>query len=141
LPRQIAQPFTDWETFCRTLVEIRCGLDATNETVAWHPKLAGPPDEIGSSEVSFTGVEVLRAAALARLLLPANVQIVAPLAVLGPKLAQVALEFGATHLGYMAADGQVLDHPLAASQAMLDELRGACSTTAIKEEGISVITL
>ena len=63
---------------------------------------------------AFTGVDILRAIALARLLLPANVKIMAPLATLGPKLAQVALEFGASHLGCVAADGEMPGDPLTA---------------------------
>jgi 2-iminoacetate synthase ThiH len=82
----------------------------------------------------FTGVEVLRAIALARLLLPAEVEVRAPLATLGPKLAQVALDFGASHLGYAALDGQTPDDPLVAPAAMLDELLNGCLRTSPREE-------
>ena len=71
---------------------------------------------------NFTGVEVLRAIALARLVLPAEIEVRAPLATLGPKLAQVALEFGASHLGYVAPDGQTPNDPLMADPSVLDEL-------------------
>ena len=72
----------------------------------------------------FTGVEVLRAIALARLVLPAEIEVRAPLATLGPKLAQVALDFGASHLGYVALDGQTPNDPLVADPSVLDELSG-----------------
>ena len=134
IPYQIAQPLADWETFCRELLAVRRELGATSEPAAWYPKVSRPPDEDGSSDGNFTGVEVLRAIALARLLLPANVQIVAPLATLGPKLAQVALEFGASHLGYVAADGPIPDGPLVADPRVLDELLGSCLPTALKED-------
>jgi hypothetical protein len=133
LPRPIAQPLTDWEAFCRRLLEFRCQAYAACEPVAWHPEVSRLPDEEGSLHDRFTGVDLLRAIALARLLLPANVQIVAPLATLGPKLAQVALEFGATHLGYLATDGNEFESPMLVSRSVLDELRGSCSRTMLRE--------
>jgi len=134
LPRHIAQPLTDRETLCRELLALRDDLAATGETAAWYPQIARPPDENGPSADNFTGVEVLRAIALARLLLPASVQIIAPLATLGPKLAQVALEFGATHIGYLAADGQLPAGPLLADPDVLEELQGSCMPTVLKED-------
>ncbi len=134
LPRHSAQPLTDWETLCRELLALRDDLAATGETVAWYPQVAWPPDENGPSADNFTGVEVLRAIVLARLLLPASVQIIAPLATLGPKLAQVALEFGATHIGYLAADGQLPAGPLLADPDVLEELQGSCMPTVLKED-------
>ncbi len=79
----------------------------------------------------ITGVEVLRAIALARLVLPAEIEVRAPLATLGPKLAQVALDFGASHLGYVAPDGQTPNDPLVADPSVLDELLGSISRTEI----------
>jgi hypothetical protein len=134
LPRQIAQPLTEWVTYCRQLIALREELGTSSEPVAWYPKVNRTPDENASSDDDYTGVEVLRAIALARLLLPENVQIVAPLASLGPKLAQVALEFGATHLGYMACDGQPLENPLSIKIDELNELQRSCSPTSLKEE-------
>ena len=135
LPRQIAQPLSDWEPFCKALIETRRELEATRETVLWFPQVTEPPDTHGVCDGDFTGVDVLRAIALARLVLPANVQIVAPLSTLGPKLAQVALEFGAEHLGFAASDdGQSPDRPLMADRGLLDELRGSCSPTPLKED-------
>ena len=74
-------------------------------------------------------MEILRAIALARLILPAEVEVQAPLGTLGPKLAQVALEFGASHLGYVAPDGQVPSDPLVADPGVLEELLGSCLPT------------
>jgi 2-iminoacetate synthase ThiH len=91
------------------------------------------PDENASND-DYTGVEVLRAIALARLLLPENVQIVAPLTTIGPKLAQVALDFGATHLGYVGSNGEPLEGPLAVNVDELKELQQSNAPTALKEE-------
>ena len=85
----------------------------------WYPIVGQPSD----------GVGVLRAIALARLVLPAEVEVQAPLAALGPKLAQVALEFGASHLGYAAPDGKKSDDPLVADPGALDELLQSISRT------------
>ncbi len=134
LPRQIAQSLSEWDEFCRTLVDTRYQLHATSDAIAWYPQVTEPPDAHGMADKDFTGVDVLRAIALARLVLPANVQIVAPLAALGPKLAQVALEFGASHLGFVGSNGQLSDGPLAADQSVLNELRGSCMQTTLKEE-------
>jgi hypothetical protein len=134
LPRQVAQPLAEWETYCRQLIAFRDELGATSEPVAWYPKVNGSPDENASSKDDYTGVEVLRAVALARLLLPENVQIVAPLAALGPKLAQVALDFGATHLGFVTCDGQPLESPLAVNADELKELQRSSSPTVMKED-------
>ena len=79
-------------------------------------------------------MEVLRAIALARLVLPAEIEVRAPLATLGSKLAQVALDFGASHLGYVAPEGQTPNDPLVADPSVLDELLGSCHPTSLKEE-------
>jgi hypothetical protein len=134
LPHQISQPLTDWQTFCRELVATRVELAESNEPAAWYPSVSRPPDENGASHDNYTGVEVLRAVALARLVLPAGVEIVAPLATLGAKLAQVALDFGATHLGYVAADGQPLENRLAVNTDDLKEFERSCPLTTLKEE-------
>ena len=88
----------------------------------------------GVCDGEFTGVDVLRAIALARLVLPANVRIAAPLSTLGPKLAQVAREFGASHVGFIDGEGRMSDCPQAADREVLDELQGSCSPTPLKEE-------
>ena len=139
LPRLIGQPLTDWETFCRTLLATRGEVGTAGSPVAWHPAVTRPPDEDCSADGCFTGSDVLRAVALARLLLPANVQVVAPLATLGPKLAHVALEFGAASVGFVAMDGHAPDHPLVADPSVLDELLGSCLTTALEEEPKSAV--
>lgn len=118
---QIAQPLTDWETFCRALLETRRELAAVSDAVVWFPQVRQQPDTHGVHDGQYTGVDVLRAIALARLVLPARVRIVAPVSTLGPKLAQVALEFGASHVGF------------AAGSAELEELRAGCSPTPLKE--------
>ncbi len=69
--------------------------DTEVTTMFWYPIIDKPLDRDHTCDGGFTGAEVLRAIALARLLLPAEIQVQAPLATLGPKLAQVALDFGA----------------------------------------------
>ncbi len=129
LPRYVGQSLADWDTFCRTLIAMRGDLSSSGSARAWYPILGQPLDQERGCEDDFTGVDVLRAIALARLLLPAEVEVRAPLATLGAKLAQVALDFGATHLGYAAVDGQLPDDPLVAPAAMLDELLNGCLRT------------
>ena len=111
--------------------------NSAEESLAWYPLVTGPLDREGSADGSFTGVDVMRAIALARLLLPAGARIIAPLATLGPKLAQVALDFGATGLGYVAMDGHAASNPLMAEASVLDELLGSCLPTALNSDDSS----
>jgi hypothetical protein len=135
LPKQYGHRWIDWETFCNQLVSVRDGFAKPNIRVVWYPHTSRPPDEDGVSHLdNYTGVEVLRAVALARLLLPANVEIVAPLSTLGAKLAQVALDFGATHLGYVSDNGEPLENPLAVTADDLKEFEESCPLTTLKEE-------
>jgi hypothetical protein len=133
-PCYVGQSLADWDTFCHALIAMRGDLSCSGIAHAWYPILSEPLDQDHVCDGDFTGVEVLRAIALARLLLPAEVEVRAPLATLGPKLAQVALDFGASHLGYAALDGQTPDDPLVAPAAMLDELLNGCLRTSPREE-------
>ena len=92
-PRQIGLALTDWESFCRTLIALRSEFSPDSAAISWYPILGKPLDRNDGPDGDFTGAEVLRAIALARLVLPAEIQVRAPLATLGPKLAQVALGF------------------------------------------------
>ena len=130
-PKNIGLPLADWDSFCRALIAIRNEVRPNGATTAWYPILGKPLDPDHDCEGGFTGVEVLRAIALARLLLPAGVEVRAPLATLGPKLAQVALDFGAAHLGWVAPDGQTPADPLVADASLLDELLGSCLPTVV----------
>ena len=127
--RHIGQPLADWESFCTTLIAIRNEASTGGGAIAWYPILDQPLDGDHGCNGDFTGVEVLRAISLARLLLPAEVEVQAPLAMLGPKLAQVALDFGASHLGYVAVDGDTCDDPLVANSSLFNELLESVSTT------------
>jgi biotin synthase-like enzyme len=127
----MGQPLADWESFCRTLVATRDTVSRDEAVTAWYPVLNKPLDQDPGGDGDFSGVEVLRAIALGRLVLPPEIEVWAPLATLGPKLAQVALEFGASHLGYVAFDGQPPVDPLVADSAMFDELLGSISRTEI----------
>src|SRR5208283_3625441 len=117
-----------------TLIAIRGKCLLKSDRVFWYPIVTQPLDRGLGCDGNITGVDVLRAIALARLILPAKIQVLAPLATLGPKLAQVALDFGASHLGYVAPDGQVSDDPLLADPSVLEELLGSCLPTSLKEE-------
>ncbi len=136
----IGQGLADWESFCRTLIAIRGEASPSGEVPRngteyfWYPIVEQPLDRDLGWDGNITGAEVLRAIALARLVLPAAIEVRAPLAPLGPKVAQVALDFGAAHLGYVAADGQTPNDPLIADPSMLDELLGSCLPTRLKEE-------
>lgn len=133
-PQPIGQPLADWESFCRTLIATRGELLPGETATFWYPIAGRPFDGELGCDGGFTGVNVLRAIALARLILPAKVEVMAPLATLGPKLAQVALNFGASHLGYVAIDGQTPNDPLLAAPSLLDELLGSCQLTALEDE-------
>ncbi len=128
-PRNVGQVLTDWESFCRALIALRSDFSPRSAARSWYPILAKPLDRDDGCEGGFSGAEVLRAIALARLILPAGVEIMAPLATLGPKLAQVALNFGASHLGYVALDGQPSSNSLLADPSVLDELMESISET------------
>jgi hypothetical protein len=133
-PRHIGQAMTDWESFCRRLIALRGEVSPGGPKVFWYPIVGEPLDRDGRCQGDSSGEEVLRGIALARLLLPAEFIVQAPLAVLGPKLAQVALDFGASHLGYVAFDGQTPNHALVADPSLLDELLGSCLPTSLKAE-------
>lgn len=64
MPRQIAQPLTEWDAYCRRLIALRGELAASSELAAWYPQVNRTPDENASSDDDYTGVEVLRAIAL-----------------------------------------------------------------------------
>ncbi len=134
-PQLIGQPLDDWEPFCRRLVGLRDELPSALSAgdIAWYPALEKPLDREDSAAGGFTGMEVLRAIAIARLLLPDEVEIRAPLVALGPKLAQVALDFGASHLGFVAMDSDSPRGPLVADPSELEELLGDCSPTTVKD--------
>lgn len=98
----IQQSSLTGEPLIAELLEVR----AFRCLAAWTPHLATPPDRSELAGGEPLGAEVIRAVAIARLALPARVEVRAPVAMLGPKLAQVALGFGATHLGPAAVDAR-----------------------------------
>ncbi|MGA2254587.1 MAG: hypothetical protein ABSG53_08000 [Thermoguttaceae bacterium] len=133
-PRHIGQPLADWETFCRTLIATRGEVSLNGASIFWYPAVGRPLDRDSGCDGDYTGVDILRAIGLARLILPTGVEVQAPLATLGPKLALVALDFGASHLGYAAPDGQTPSDPLVADPSVLEELMECCLLTALKDE-------
>ncbi|MGO9109472.1 MAG: hypothetical protein ACLP9L_09580 [Thermoguttaceae bacterium] len=130
-PRPVGQALTDWHSFCRKLIALRSEFSPGPAAIFWYPVVGKTLDRGDPGDGDFTGAEVLRAIALARLILPEQVQVRAPLATLGPKLAQVALGFGASHLGCVAFDGQTSNDPLVADSNMLDELMESCLPTSL----------
>lgn len=98
----IQQSSLTGEPLIAELLEVR----AFGHLAAWAPQLATPPDRSELAGGDPLGADVIRAVAIARLALPSRVEIRAPVAMLGPKLAQVALQFGATHLGPAAVDAR-----------------------------------
>jgi hypothetical protein len=132
------QALADWESFCQSLIDVRSGTSPGDGSSCWYPslnqRLDCNPLDCENTGNDFTGVDVLRAIALARLVLPARFEVQAPLASLGPKLAQVALDFGASHLGYVALDGETPSDPLVADPSLLDELLGSSLPTSLTEE-------
>jgi hypothetical protein len=130
----VGQALANWESFCEALIKMRSEVLSDGAAVFWYPIVGNSLDRDCKSDDDPTGVEILRAIALARLILPAEVQVQAPLATLGPKLAQVALGFGASHLGYVALDGQVPSDPLVADPGMFEELLGSCLPTSLNAE-------
>jgi hypothetical protein len=132
-PRRVGQRLADWVSYCQTLIAYRDEFSPAAHAIAWYPVMS-KTFLADQRDGDFTGVDVLRAIALARLLLPPEVEIQAPLATLGPKLAQVALNFGASHLGYVAPQDQPSHDPLIASFSVFDELAQSCLPTSIKEE-------
>jgi hypothetical protein len=131
--RRTGQALTDWNAFCEILISMRNEVRPNEHGGFWYPILNNPLDRDNPGDGDFTGVDVLRAIALARLILPAEIEVRAPLASLGPKLAQVALDFGASHLGYVAPEGQTPGDALVADSKVFDELLESCSPTALKD--------
>jgi hypothetical protein len=131
LKPQWGQPLADWESFCRALIATRDEFASRQSESFWYPILSKPLDQDTPSDMDFTGAEILRAIALARLVLPVEIAVRAPLASLGPKLAQVALDFGASHLGCVAPEGQMPTDPLVADSTLLEELSGSITPTDI----------
>ena len=100
------QPLRSGGEFPRELMAAREGLAGTGRWFAWYPQLGKRLDHSSLEGDEVSGWEVLKAIAVARLVLPRAVEIRAPLTTLGAKVAQVALDFGATHLGPVAADAR-----------------------------------
>lgn len=88
---------------CRRLIEARERLVPSGRFLAWQPELTMGLDAARLSAADATGLEALRAVALARLALPAQVAVRAPWGTFGAKSAHAALFFGASHWGLMAA--------------------------------------
>ncbi|HEY4760420.1 MAG TPA: hypothetical protein VIH42_07565 [Thermoguttaceae bacterium] len=102
----VSQVVTDSTTFLSAIFCAREMLAHTGRFTAWYPELSGPLDGSSLADGEASGLEVMRAIALARLVLPVEVTIRAPLVSMGEKMARVALDFGAADLGFMGADAE-----------------------------------
>ncbi len=105
----VAQPVAAGEPWVATLLAVRDAIHATGRFAAWYPALTAALDQSSLPDGEPSGLEVLRAIALARLLLPDDVAIGAPVTTLGVKVALTALDFGASYSGPLAADRQTAD--------------------------------
>lgn len=131
VPLEGQPPALTWERFVDGLLMRREAQASTPGPVPWYPDVEGVLDGSPMANRMLSAWDVLRAIALARLLLPAAVEIVAPLTTLGAKVAQVALHYGANRLGYLATDSSSSSG--AAEMAQLAELLRACVATPAQE--------
>jgi hypothetical protein len=100
----IGQPVAAGEPWIDALLALRDAICPSGRLAVWYPALTTPLDQSSLPDGEASGLEVLRAIALARLLLPHDVAVGAPLSTLGEKVALTALDFGAAHFGPLAAD-------------------------------------
>jgi len=100
----LAQPVVSATELCHGLIDLRPLVDDPATWIAWQPQVDRPLGDATLDDDAPAGRDVLRAVALARLALPERVAVRMPLAAVEPKTAGVALEFGAAHLGWLAAD-------------------------------------
>lgn len=97
------------EGFIRGLEAFRDLSEQHHEFQVWFPWSLGSLDRMENLAGQPLGLQLLRAIALGRLMLPKLPFIRAPLSLLGVKLAHVALEFGANDLGFAAVDARTAD--------------------------------
>lgn len=97
LPPRFLQELRRWDAWCRSVKVAR----------TWILVLPAPLETGVVTDSQPLGEEVLRAIAVASLVLPNEVEIQASVVDFGIKTAQVSLDFGATRLGLPAADRQM----------------------------------
>ncbi len=90
--------------FLDSIFAIREKLLGNDYFTTWFPWAPVPVGEESNLRVAPLAVDLLRAVALGRLLLPEVRYIRAPLSLFGIRLAHVALSFGANDLGFAAVD-------------------------------------
>ncbi|MFN8391962.1 MAG: hypothetical protein U0136_16855 [Bdellovibrionota bacterium] len=91
-------------TFLDEIFQLRERLLPTGRFMAWLPWSPILSDMGLPQAEAPLGLEILTSIALARLLLPEIPVVRAPVSLLGPKLAEAALHFGANDLGLAALD-------------------------------------
>lgn len=90
------------EYFINEIFELQKNCSA--ELKSWEPQFNYKLDQLPLEKNAALGLEVLTRICLARLILPQLETIKAPVAILGTELANVAIHFGANHLGQAAVD-------------------------------------
>lgn len=94
--------------FVKHLLQLAENPVLQSRVTAWFPLCASALDRSADPKGS-EGIGLLRAIALARLMLSGVPYIRASVSLLGPSIAQIALAFGANDLGYSAVDWQTAD--------------------------------
>ena len=102
-------PRPECRSFLEELFELRTKLFPAYIPETWYPWSSVVLDHGQPKQEAPLGFEVLFAIALARLCLPEVQFIRAPLSMIGPRMAEVALQFGANDLGYAAVDADTAD--------------------------------
>ncbi len=92
------------EQFCKDLDYINSNIAPTGKCVVWYPWVDKSINSRNLQDNSLLGVHVLKAIALARLLLPTIKHIRVPWSLLGESISHIALSFGANDLGFGAID-------------------------------------
>lgn len=96
-------------SFADCLLAISDKLAFTGKLNTWYPWAKNCVDSFCLDGGCVLGVQLLRAVALGRLLLPNISHVRAPLSLFGVKMAHVALSFGANDFGYAALDAETAD--------------------------------
>ena len=97
------------ERFIGELLEVRYRLAPSNRLAVWFPWTDATSGKSRWVVDQAFAVPFLRVIALARLFLPREVAVRAPSSVLGKHLAGIALQYGASDLGFVAVDSRTAE--------------------------------
>lgn len=96
---------TGLEDYLDDLFAVRSALCSSAHFAIWTPSFRSILDDLEPVASSPLAAEILRALIIARLVLPPHVCVQAPVSLLRPKFAHLALNFGVSDLGYVSAIG------------------------------------